>query len=186
MAKDLKTWKTLSKKEVLKQGKHLRVELHQIELPDGEVIEDWPWVIVPDAVLVLAESADGDFLCFRQTKYAIEGSSLAPIGGMIEEGEQAIDAGKRELLEEAGYVSEEWTHLGSYALEPNRGVDTANLFLARRAKKVAEANSDDLEEQELLHLSKDELRAALAAGEFKVITWVATVALALDYLESES
>jgi len=185
MSRTMKSWKTLSKKEALKQGKHLRVELHQIELPSGEIIEDGPWVITPDAVLVLAETARGDFLCFRQTKYAVEGTSLAPVGGMVEKEEAAIEAGKRELLEEAGYVSEEWIHLGAYALEPNRGVHTATLFLARRAKKVSEPDSDDLEDQELLHLSKEELRVALAAGEFKVITWAASVALALDYLETK-
>jgi len=182
----MKTWKTLYKEEILRQGKHLRVELHQIELPNGEVIEDWPWVITPDAVLVLAESEEGDFLCFRQTKYAVGGTSLAPVGGMVEEGEAPIAAGKRELLEEAGYISEEWIHLGSYAIEPNRGVHTATLFLARGSKKVAEADSDDLEEQELLHLSRAELKAALAAGEFKVITWATTIALALNYLDAES
>lgn len=155
-------------------------------MPNGEIIDDWPWVIIPDAVLVLAETEEGDFLCFRQIKYAVEGTSLAPMGGMVDEDETALEAGKRELLEEAGYTSEEWIDLGSYALEPNRGVHTARLFLARRSKKVAEPDSDDLEDQELLRLSKNELKKALAAGEFKVMTWAATVSLALDYLAAES
>ncbi len=184
--KKLRPWKTLSRQTVLNQGRHLRVELHQIELPNGEIIDDWSWVITPDAVLVLAETEEGDFLCFRQTKYAVQGTSLAPMGGLVDEGETALEAGKRELLEEAGYTSEEWIHLGSYALEPNRGVHTASLFLARKAIKVAEADSDDLEDQELLNLSRTELKDALAAGEFKVITWAATVALALHYIATEN
>jgi ADP-ribose pyrophosphatase len=51
--------------------------------------------------------------------------------------------------------------------------------MARRARKVAERNADDLEEQELLFLSREEVAAALAAGEFKVLPWAAIVALAL-------
>ena len=92
--KKLRSWKTLSTRKILDQGKHLRVELLQIELPNGEIIDDWSWVITPDAVLVLAETEDGDFLCFRQTKYAVEGTSLAPMGGMVDDGETALEAGK--------------------------------------------------------------------------------------------
>jgi hypothetical protein len=50
------------------------------------------------------------------------------------------------------------------------------------AKKVAEPDSDDLEDQELLSLSRLEIEKALQAGEFKVLAWSAVVALALNYL----
>ena len=74
-----------------------------IQLPSGEIIEDWPWVINPDAVIVLAKGIDGKYLCFRQTKYAVEGTSLAPVGGMVGPNEVPLIAAKRELLEETGY-----------------------------------------------------------------------------------
>jgi ADP-ribose pyrophosphatase len=44
---------------------------------------------------------------------------------------------------------------------------------------VRERNADDLEEQEMLLLSRAELEAALAANEFKVLAWATAVALAL-------
>jgi len=50
---------------------------------------------------------------------------------------------------------------------------------------VAEINSDDLEVQELLHLTHSEVEAALVAGEFKVLSWATVVALALLYLYRE-
>ena len=62
----------------------------------------------------------------------------------------------------------------------------AHLFVARNASRVAEANADDLEEQQLLHLSRSEVETALAAGEFKVLAWAAAVALALRYLEERA
>ena len=42
--------------------------------------------------------------------------------------------------------------------------------------------SDDLEEQEMRHMSKPELERALLAGEFKVLAWSATAALALMHI----
>jgi ADP-ribose pyrophosphatase len=178
----LRPWKTVARRKILDHGRYLSVESHTIQLPDGEVIEDWPWVIVPDAVIVLAETRDGKYVCFRQTKYAVEGTSLAPVGGLIDTGEQPIQAAKRELLEETGYSSEEWIDLGSYVLEPNRGVSVANLFLARGAERIADPDSDDLEDQQLLLMERAELEDALIWGEFKVVTWAAVVALALLHI----
>ena len=98
--KNLRAWKTLSTHIILDHGKFLKVEEHQVELPDGRVIPDWPWVIIPDAAIVLARLVNGKFLVFRQMKYAVEGKSLAPVGGMLEPGEEPLTAARRELLEE--------------------------------------------------------------------------------------
>ena len=78
------------------------MENHVVKLPDGQVIPDWPWLIIPSAAIVLAVTEEDKFLCFRQTKYAVEGETLAPVGGMLEPGEPPFDAAKRELLEEMG------------------------------------------------------------------------------------
>jgi len=119
---------------------------------------------------------------FRQIKYSVEGTSLAPVGGYLNPGEDPLDAAKRELLEETGYEAAEWTPLGSYAVDGNRGAGTANLYLAQKARCVAEIDSDDVEEQELLLLTRSELEAALDAREFKVLAWAANIALALRHL----
>ena len=183
---DMQMWETVSKETVLDQGKFLRVESHVVKLPDGRVIPDWAWVIAPDAAIVLPVTADGRFLCFRQTKYAVDGTTLAQVGGMLEPGEDPLDAARRELREEMGYEAAEWIDLGRYVLDPNRGVATMHLFLALNARRVAEPDSDDLEEQELLLLSRDEIETSLRAGEFKVVAWAAVVALALGRLNSAS
>jgi ADP-ribose pyrophosphatase len=103
---------------------------------------------------------------------------------MLEPDEQPIDAAKRELLEEIGYTASHWVSLGNHIVDPNRGIATMHLFLALQAQKVAEPNSDDLEDQELLLLSRNEIESALQAGEFKVLAWSAVVAMALHYLNA--
>ncbi len=175
----MKTWKTLAKENVYALDWRLRVELHTVELPDGRVIDDWPWIVTPDYVDVLAATCDGRYLCFRQPKYAVEGISLATIGGLIDEGEAPLAAAQRELLEETGYAADTWVSLGSYAIHGNRGVCTGNLFMAKGAHPITERHADDLEEQELLFLTRDELLQAVLAGQFKQLSWTTTVALAL-------
>ena len=179
----MQPWKTRSRRTVLDYGKFLQVEEHAVELPDGRVIDDWPWLITPDYVNVLVVREDGKFLCFRQTKYAVEGTTLAVVGGYIEPGEDPLTAVKRELLEETGYEATTWTALGKYAVDANRGAGAGYGFLAEGARKVAEINADDLEEQALLALTEEEVEAALLAGEFKVMPWTTTIALALLHLK---
>ena len=180
--KGLRPWKTLSRKIILDHSKFLKVESHEVQLPDGQIIPDWTWVTIPSAAIVLARREDGQFLCFRQTKYAVEGTSLATVGGMLEKSEEPLDAAKRELLEEMGYESSNWVDLGSYILDPNRGVATMHLFLALDAKFISPPNSDDLEDQEIILLNQDGLEQALKAGEFKILAWTTVVALSLGYL----
>jgi ADP-ribose pyrophosphatase len=180
--KEFRGWETVSRKTILKHSKFLTVESHAIKLPDGQIIPDWPWLIIPSAAIVLAVTDDKKFLCFRQTKYALEGTSLAPVGGMLEPNEKPLDTAKRELLEEMGYETSDWIDLGSYILDPNRGIATMYLFLALNAKQVAKPNSDDLEDQELLCLNQNEIENALKTGEFKILAWSAVVAMSLNYL----
>ncbi|MFT5193509.1 MAG: hypothetical protein ACI9EW_002513 [Cellvibrionaceae bacterium] len=48
----LAQWKTLLKRTLLDLGKFLKVESHEIQLPDGAIIPDWSYPIGPDAALV--------------------------------------------------------------------------------------------------------------------------------------
>ena len=178
----MQRWKTLSRQLLLDHSKYLTVENHTVELPDGQVISDWPWLVTPDYIIVIAITEANEFLCFRQIKYAIGDVTLALVGGYIEPGEAPLIAAQRELLEETGYEAPDWTNLGHYIVDANRGAGVANLYLAREAHRVAEANADDLEEQQLLHLSRAEIEAALIANEFKALPWATAVALALLHM----
>jgi ADP-ribose pyrophosphatase len=180
----MKPWKTKNRLTVLDQRPWLVVKNNTVELPDGRLIPDWPWIITPDYVNVVAVTADERFLCFRQAKYGLEGITLSIVGGFVEEGEEPIQAVRRELLEETGYESTDWMPLGSYRVDPNRGVAMGHLYLARQARYVTPRNADDLEEQKLILLTRVEIETALARGEFKVLAWAASVALALRQLSS--
>jgi ADP-ribose pyrophosphatase len=180
----MEPWKTLSREIVLDRGKFLKVENHVVQLPDGRIIDDWPWVIIPDYVNVVAITMDKKFICFRQVKYAVEGTSLAMVGGLIEPNESALEAAKRELVEETGYEAGRWISLGEYSVDANRGAGKGNFFLALYAMKVTEPISVDLEEQELLLLSRNEILDSLRNGEFKALSWSANVAMAIIHLET--
>ena len=178
----MQPWKTVERKTILSHSKWLTVEEHTVLLPDGRQIPRWPWLILPDYANVVAVTTEGEFICFRQTKYSVEGTTLAPIGGYLEPREDPLQAARRELLEETGYEAAEWIHLGTHAVDGNHGAGTAHLFLARGARKVAQPRSDDLEEQQMILLKRADIVAALLKGEFKVLSWATAMAVALLHI----
>ncbi|MCP5097580.1 MAG: NUDIX hydrolase [Chloroflexi bacterium] len=179
----MEKWKTLQRRTILAHSKFLTVEEHMVELPDGRIISDWPWVITPDYINVVAVTENGRFLFFRQVKYSIDGVSLAPVGGYLEPGEDPLAAAQRELLEETGYEAPDWTHLGDFPVDGNRGAGVAHFFLAVNGRCVSEIDADDLEEQELLLLTRREVEQAVNNGDIKLLPWIAIVTMAIRYLD---
>ena len=97
-------WETLRKRKVLDRRPWLTLEEHHVRLPDGREVPDWLWVRTPGFVNVVAVTAEGEWICFRQVKYAVEGPTLAIVGGYVEEGEDL-----REMMK----ASSRWTSVRS-------------------------------------------------------------------------
>lgn len=181
-------WRTdqTARADLLYEGTFARVEIHQVKSPkgDGRVFKDWLWLDIQDQVNVLVhEKESNDFILFRQSKYGLENETLAIVGGLIEEGETPLEAAKRELLEELALESSHWVSLGRYRTDVNRGGGFINCFLALNSIPASEeAESDDLENQQILRVSKAELIQASQAAKFGEIKWAATVALSIPHL----
>jgi len=98
----------------------------------------------------------------------------------MKDGEDPVAAAQRELLEETGYVAEEWIELGNFMTDANRGNGRGYYFLALKATHTDLTHfSDDLEEQELHFFTPEQLLNALQKNQVQIITWQAAFAMAL-------
>ena len=117
----------------------------------------------------------------------MDGETLAVIGGIIEPGETAEQAARRELLEEMQLETSDLVFLGRYRTDVNRGMGWCSCFVARGcvASKKFKA-SDDLEKQTVVRYSARALRDMLFRGAFKEVKWANTVAMGLLLAEGKS
>lgn len=189
----------------LLESKRMRVDHHIRRLPGGDKINDWLWIDYGDRVNVLVreqagdESAEGGgkFLVLEQTKYALEGSSLAVVGGFIEPNETPQEAALREVREELGMICDisKLKALGRYRTDVNRGLGWVNGFLADDCSASTASNKNGAlqdvvdadakqELQELRRLTLKDVHLAVMAGRFVEVQWSNTVSLALLHLQS--
>ena len=180
--------RTLSTKTLF-ESTFARLEVHSVQIggSNGKVVKDWAWFEEPDQVNVAIQMSDGKMLLFRQSKYGLMGDSLAPVGGMIERGENPLGAAKREAREELHVECEQWTFLGRFRVATNRGGGFCNSFLAQGCDRIDEnlENPFDYEKQIEKRIGVDAVRNALRRNEIQEIKWVATFALAIEKIDMD-
>ena len=93
-------------------------------------------------------------------------------------GEDALDAAKRELLEETGYASDEWIHLLTVPSNATIADNYAFLFAAKNCRKINEPATDETEFLELVKYTGGEIEEIIAKGEFQQAMHIAAWLLA--------
>ncbi len=172
-------WTILSSREVYASPPWIRVDAQRVRTPDGRVVDPFHRVEMPDFALVVASAPDGRIAMLRQYRHGTGRVGLHVPGGFLKKGEAPRTAAKRELMEETGCVATGWRSLGRHVCNANLGCGCAHLFAARGAREVAAPDSGDLEEQELVWLTRAEAARALARGAVDSLASAAALALAL-------
>lgn len=158
----------------------IKLSKQKVLLPSGQEVANYHKIDLVDYAGVVAQTLDGKFIFERMYKHGVGKVCLTLPGGGINANETPLEAVQRELLEETGYVAEDWQSLGSFVCDGNYGCGHAHLFFANNARRVAAPRTDDLEEMEIGLLSIDEVRESLRQGSFAVLGAAAGVALAFN------
>lgn len=172
-------WETLARREVVDARPWVRVWADDLRLPDGRVIQGFATIELPDYAVVVALTPGGDVVIERNYKHGPRRVCLNLPAGYLEPGEAPLAAAQRELLEETGYVADEWVPLGRFTTDGNRGCGTASLFLARGARQVAPPQAHDLEVLTIDLLPLDELAQTVRRGEVAILSIAAAIGLAV-------
>lgn len=148
---------------VVYEGGFLEVRKDSVSLPDGSV-GSREYITHPGAVAMLAMLDNGNLVMERQYRYAPQREFIELPAGKIDPGEDILLTAQRELLEETGYVANEWIHLTTAWPSIGYADEHIEYFLARGLTHQGR-NLDDGEFLEVLELSLSEALEWVRTGK---------------------
>ena len=119
----------------------------------------------PDWVNVTALTPEGEVVIVKQYRFGTASTTIEIPGGMVDPGEDPLEAARRELLEETGFASERWSLMGSVAPNPAFLNNRCYHYLAEDAHQVAPPALDGGEDIVVTTLSQEQIAAGVASGE---------------------
>ncbi|MBL4800633.1 MAG: NUDIX hydrolase [Emcibacter sp.] len=169
-------WKKLKSENVYENERGIVVEKQKVQLPDGTVLSDYYQIKMRNFVTMVIQDEQHRFLCLKQYKHGMGKVGLTLPGGIIEEDEGPLETAARELMEETGYVCSELRSMGKYVLSGNQHICYSHIIGGYGAKMISVATNPDQENGKICFMAQKEIRKALIANDFLIISH----ALALD------
>ncbi len=188
---DSLAWEEISTEHIV-QDEWVDFRRSTYRFPDGSIFEPYYSYSRRNYVIVVASDTEGNYLCVRQFRQGIkevttefpaggiERADKVPYGGKDTASlEDALDAAKRELQEETGYVSDEWTHLLTVPSNATMADNYAFMFRAKNCRKIS---GQSLDETEFLNVEKQtakEIEEKIRSGAFQQCDHITAWLLAL-------
>lgn len=158
-------WETLSS-EYLVQAPWAVLRKDVCRMPNGHIVPEYYVLEYPDWVNMVALTAENEFVLVKQYRHGVKQDVLEVPGGVIDPGEDALSAAKRELLEETGYRFDTIEEISTLFPNPATANNRTYTYLLTGGVKVQEQALDEQEEIDVILASPDELKQLLFDNRF--------------------
>ena len=146
----MKKWKTKKTAQLI-DTHWVKVRRDTVELPNGQTIEDFYAITINDAAAIVALDDAGNIILKKEYRYCYDRDLIEIPAGTFEEGEtDGLSVAKRELLEETGYISEDWQYLGATVESSAKLTNYMHIYFANHCRKVTGQHLDATEEVDVL------------------------------------
>jgi ADP-ribose pyrophosphatase len=172
-----RSWVVVAERELLSRPPFITVSAQTIDLPDGRRIDDYYQIELGDFACVYAQTEDRRLVMLRSYRHGPRKVCFNFPGGGIGPKETPAEAAKRELLEETGFEAARWQPLGSFITNSNQRCQTAHFFRADGCHQIAQANSGDLEDSEVILLTFSDALATMRRGDLASLSHAALLGL---------
>lgn len=142
----------------------LDLQLVRYRHPVRGTERDFVVVHAPDWVNVLALTPDRQLVLVRQFRFGVDAFSLEIPGGVMEMGEDPLQAGLRELREETGFTGKGARLLGSVHPNPAIQSNRCHFVLVEEAVRTEALEWDENEEIEVATRPADEVFGLARSG----------------------
>ncbi|MCR4597984.1 MAG: NUDIX hydrolase [Acetatifactor sp.] len=178
------------KTEHLVQDEWIDFRRVKYRFPDGKEFEPFYNFSRRDYAVIVATDEEGKYICVKQYRHGIKEVTTEFVAGGLEriDGklfiagdptavfEDALDGAKRELLEETGYVSDDWTKLIKIPSAATIADNYAHVFVARNCRRIAGQSLDEMEFLNVEKYTEEGLEKLVREGKFQqavhVMAWL--------------
>ena len=115
---------------------------------------------------MVALTADNQFILVRQYRHGVQQNVLEVPGGVIDPGESALEAARREMLEETGYRFDTIEEISTLFPNPATSTNKTTTYLLTGGVKVQEQDLDEQEEIDVILASPVEVKQWLLDNQF--------------------
>jgi len=143
----------------------LTVKKEQLRFPNGYEHDHFTLSLpTSSSVSVIALDKEGRYIINKEYRHAAGGVILSLPGGFLLESEDPCEGGKRELIEETGFTTDDLQIIGSSF--PMPGICDQNVIyvFAKGCRKVTEPVLEGSEMIHTVQLTDEELRKQVRSG----------------------
>ncbi|MFC1559737.1 NUDIX hydrolase [Candidatus Margulisiibacteriota bacterium] len=171
---------TISSKRIFK-GRIVGLREDTVKLPDGmvakrEIVEH------PGAVTVVALTEKNEIVLVKQYRKPAEDVLLELPAGLAKKGEKGVDAAKRELEEETGFVAKNIRKVMEGYSSPGYSTEVIKFYLATDMT-LSEQKGDDDERIEVKLLKVEDAGKLIKSGEIRDNKTIIGINLAMNIKE---
>lgn len=172
---------TLVSSEQIFKGGFMQVMCDVVKLPNG-ALSKREYIKHNGAVAVFAIDQDNNLIMEKQYRHPVQEVMFEIPAGKIDPNEDLLECGKRELLEETGYIAHNWVYLGE--ILPCIGYSTEKItFFVASELEFSGAKLDEGEFLEVYKQPLDELLVDISAGKIRDGKTLAGLMLLMGHLK---
>jgi len=165
--------------QLIYAGRAVKLRVDTVKMPSGrkttrEIVEH------DECVAVVVIDADGNVILVNQFRKPVEKELLEIPAGGIEPGENPVDAVRRELREEIGFLPRKVDRLGGFYSSPGFCTEYLHLYLATDLVP-SQLHAEDTENIGLVRVSVSQIPGLITSGRICDAKSIAGLLTFLEY-----
>ena len=170
----------IDKSEIIYRGRVFDLQVDEITYDSGN--KGIREIALHDGgAVVLPLKDDGKIVMIKQFRYPFEKFMLELPAGKLDKGEDPLNCAYRELEEETGYKSDNFTKLGAICTTPGFCSEILHLYLARDLVTGKHNREEGEAGMEVFEFSVEEVEMKIKSGDITDAKTICAMHLGKNY-----